>query len=127
MATINVDQLAIEIMRNLEIYRANTVEDVKHAVEVVARESAAELRETSPTMSGDYANSWTYGRDKKPGKNYMSMIVYSKKPHYRKTHLLENGHDAVDGSFVNARSHIKAVEKKAGEWMDIMLTKPIGG
>lgn len=124
MAVIDVDKLAIEIMRNLEIYKANTIEDVERAVKLVARETAAELQETSPVgPTGDYAPSWAYRRNPDKGKEYMDMVVYSKKPQYRKTHLLENGHAAVDGSFVSARPHIKAAEKKAGEWLDMQLTK----
>lgn len=124
MAVINVDKLSVEIMRELEIYKANTIEDVAHAVKLVARESAEELNDTSPVgASGDYAASWSYRRNPDKGKDSMDMVVYSKKPQYRVAHLLEFGHAAVDGSFVAARPHIKAVEVKAGEWLDAQLTK----
>lgn len=124
MAAINIDQLANEIMKDLEIYAANTIEDVEHYVKVVARETAAELRETSPVgATGDYAKSWDYRRNPNKGKDYMAMVVYSKKPNYSLTHLLEKGHDAVDGSFVAARPHIAAAEKKAGIWLEDLLTK----
>lgn len=126
MATINVDQLANAIMQELETYQKNTIEDVEHAVKVVARETAAELRETSPVgPTGDYAPSWSYRRHPDAGKDYMSMVVYSKKPQYRVTHLLEHGHDAVDGSWVNPRPHIAAAEKKAEKWLEDLLTKSL--
>lgn len=128
MAAINVDQLTNEIMKRLEIYTANTVEDVAHAVEVVAKETAAELQETSPVGStGDYAKSWSYKRNQEAGRDYNSMVVYSKKPGYRVAHLLEHGHDAVNGSFVAARPHIAAAEKKAENWLEDMLTKNLSG
>ena len=128
MAVINVDKIATEIMLELEVYAANTVEAVEAAVQLVARETAAELRETSPVgPTGDYAKSWAHRRNPDKGKDYMSMVVYSKKPQYGKAHLLENGHAAVDGSFVSARPHIKAAEEKAGEWLDEQLTRKLGG
>lgn len=124
MATINVDRLAIAIMSELETYQANTIEDVSHAVKLVARETAAELRETSPVgPTGDYAENWSHRRSPDPGKDFMSMVVYNKKPHYRKTHLLEKGHRAVDGGFVDARPHIARAEAKAYEWLDEQLNR----
>lgn len=126
MESINIDKLSVEIMKNLDTYLSNTVDDVEHAVKVVARETAEELRDTSPTMSGDYAKSWSYHRDKTlSGKDRFSMVVYNKKPNYRVTHLLEFGHDKVNNrGFVDARPHIKAAEQKALVWLGDMLTKP---
>lgn len=128
MAAINVDQIASEIRKELDVYLANTVEDIEHAVQLVAKETAAALRETSPVgPTGKYAPSWAYRRNPDAGKDYMGMVVYSKKPHYRKTHLLENGHATVNGRFVAARPHIKTAEEKAGVWMDEQLTKNLKG
>lgn len=126
MSTINVDQLATEIMGALTVYAENTVEDVEYAVKLVARETAAELQETSPVgTTGDYADSWSYRRSPDKGKDYMSMVVYNKKPNYRRTHLLEHGHAAVDGSWVDARPHIKKAEEKAGVWLEEQLTRKL--
>lgn len=128
MPIINVDRLATEIMQNLDIYLANTIEEVEHAVKLVAKETAAELQETSPVgYTGDYAESWSHMRDRSKGKDYMCMVVYSKKPDYRKTHLLEKGHRAVDGSFVDARPHIAQAEGKAAEWLVGQLTRNLRG
>lgn len=128
MAVINVDHLAMEIMQVTEIYLVNTVADVKYAVDVVAREAVAELRETAPIgHTGDYADSWSHRLNPYAGKDHHSRVVYSKRPNYGKTHLLEKGHMAVDGSWVAPRQHIAPVEEKAGNWMMDMLTKRIGG
>lgn len=127
MAVINVDQLANTIMQELEIYQQNTIEDVEYEVKLVAKEAAAELRETSPIgPTGEYAPSWSHRRSPDAGKDFMSMVVYSKKPQYRVTHLLEKGHEAVDGSWVAPRPHIAAVEEKAGRWMEERLTRRLG-
>lgn len=125
MAVINVDQLAAQIMTEVTTYAENTIEDVTHAVKVVARATAEELQETSPVgATGDYAENWSYRRSPDKGKSFMDMVVYNKKPEYRKTHLLEHGHEAVDGSFVAARPHIAQAEEKASHWLDDMLNKP---
>lgn len=127
MAVINVDQIANTIMKELEIYQQNTIEDVEYAVKLVAKETAAELRETAPIgPTGEYAPSWSHRRSPEAGKDFMSMVVYSKKPQYRVTHLLEKGHEAVDGSWVAPRPHIAAAEEKAGGWMEDQLTKRLG-
>lgn len=123
MAVINVDQIANTIMQELEIYQQNTIEDVEYAVKLVAKEAAAELRETSPIgPTGEYAPSWTSTTD----EEQLSATVYSKKPQYRVTHVLEKGHEAVDGSWVAPRPHIAAVEEKAGRWMEERLTRRLG-
>lgn len=128
MAAINVDKLATEIMSSLDTYLGNTIEDVDYAVKLVAKETAEELRETSPVgTTGEYAKNWSYRRNPDAGKDYMSMVVYNKKPHYRKAHVLENGHSTVNGSFVAARPHIKQAEEKAGIWLDEQLTRKLKG
>ena len=126
MTVINVDQIANTIMQELEIYQQNVVEDVEYAVKLVAKETAAELRETSPIgPTGEYAPSWSHRRAPDAGKDFMSMVVYSKKPQYRVTHVLEKGHEAVDGSWVGPRPHIAPAEEKAGIWMADQLTKRV--
>lgn len=115
MAKINIDKLSIEVMRSLEIYRANTVESVEKAVLDTAKETVAELNRTSPKgATGDYAKSWNHKKDSElRGKWCRSRVVYSKKPDYRLTHLLEKGHKTVNGKNVAARPHIKRAEENA--------------
>lgn len=128
MAAINVDMIAKEIMQSLEVYCEKTVQDVEYAVYLVARETVEELIETSPVgATGNYAESWAYRKNPKSGIYFSGMVVYSKKPDYRKAHLLEFGHEAVDGSFVDPRPHIKAAEEKAGVWMDEQLNRRLRG
>ena len=128
MAVINIDEIANELMKELDIYVANTVEDIDYAVKLVAKETAAELRETAPIgNTGDYAESWSHKRNRTSGKDYMSMVVYSKKPNHSLTHLLEKGHDTVNGTWVDPIPHIAPAEEKAERWMEDMLTKKLGG
>lgn len=114
MAKINIDKLAVEVMRELDLYLANTVEDVDQAVLETAKETVKELQKTSPSLTGDYADSWAQKRDNTiRGKWWFSRVVYSKKPDYRLTHLLEFGHAKVSGGRVSGQPHIRKAEENA--------------
>lgn len=114
---INIDQMDAEIRRNLEIYLANTQEDVKKAVEETAKETVQELQKTSPVRKGPkggvYAKNWTSGRSKKRGKWFNSVIIYNKDPTYRLTHLLEKEHASRNGGRVKPNPHIAPAEETA--------------
>lgn len=127
MATINIDQLANEIMYDLNLYLANTVEDVETAVLETAKETVEELRKTSPVgTTGDYAESWNQKRDSSiRGKWRFSRVVYSKKPDYRLTHLLEHGHAKVNGGRVKGQPHIKKAEENASVRLHAKLIRKL--
>lgn len=116
---INIDKIGVDVMgkamaRNLDIYLADTQEDVAAAVLETAKETVEELNETSPSQSGDYAKSWAHKKDPNiRGKWRMSRVVYSKGEEYRLTHLLEFGHAKVNGGRVSARPHIRQAEENA--------------
>ena len=114
---INIDKMDIEIRRNLEIYLANTQEDVKRAVEETAKETVQELRKTSPVRKGgkggQYAKNWACKRSRQRGRWFNSMIVYNKDPTYRLTHLLEKEHASRNGGRVKAQPHIAPAEEIA--------------
>ena len=121
---VNVDHLAEAIMQDLEIYAQNTVRDVEYAVNKVAKLAREELEQTSPVgLTEGYSKSWAVRRHPYAGMHYHSKVVYSKWPQHGKTHLLERGHEAPDGSFVAARPHIQRVEEKAQRWMPELLAK----
>ena len=118
MPKINIDQLAIEVMQELDAYREDVQEAVEKAVKETAKQTAAELRSISPEGdTGEYAKHWSYKRDKNlSGRHRYDMVVYSKKPEYRITHLLEKGHAKRNGGRVDGIPHIKIAEKHAKEY-----------
>lgn len=123
---VNVDHLAEAIMQDLEIYAQNTVRDVVYAVNKIAKLAKEELEQTSPVgLTGGYSKSWAVRRHPHAGKHYHSKVVYAKAPQHGKTHLLERGHEAPDGSFVAARPHIQRVEEKAARLMLELLDKQL--
>lgn len=116
MAKTDIDKLAITVMNELGAYREEVAEAVSKAVKETAKQTAAELRTTSPEREGDYKKRWTYKRDAKlKGRYKFNMVVYSKKPSYRITHLLEHGHAKRNGGRVDGIPHISIAEKHAKE------------
>lgn len=116
MAKVNIDNLANAVMQELNAYREVTIEAMGKAVKETAKQTVAELRDTSPKDTGDYAKHWAYKRDTRlRGRNKNSMIVYSKNPEYRLTHLLEKDHAKRNGGKVKGKPHIKIAEEHAKE------------
>ena len=120
---INIDRLAETIMHDLDIYAQNTIADVEYAVNKTAKLAKEELQETAPVLTGAYSKSWAVRRHPYSGNDYNSKVVYARAPQHGKTHLLEKPHEAVDGSLVVPRPHIKKVEEKAQRWMSELLVK----
>jgi len=103
---IKVDDLAGEIVLAVRTYTEEVGAAIEEAVKETARALAADLRETSPKKTGEYAKGWT-ARKEGPGK----YVVYNKKKP-QLTHLLEHGHAKRGGGRVEGRPHIgPAVDK----------------
>lgn len=129
MAKIDIDKLSLTVIQTLKEYSELTAQEVEKAVVATAKETVKELKTTSPVgATGEYAKSWTYKRDgEASGRSRFNMIVHSKKPDYRLTHLLEHGHAKVNGGRVAAIPHIKAAEINAEKRLLEKLKSGIGG
>lgn len=125
MAKIDIDQLEKEIVANLRLYADATTEIVEKAVKETAKETRNVLRVTSPVATGDYAESWEYKRDTTTEGRKNNMIVYSEKPDYRLTHLLEYGHAKRNGGRTKAFPHIKYAEESAEKRLIYKITNGI--
>lgn len=126
MAKVNVDKMSLEIIKELDVFCRATDEAVKKAVTETAKETVKNIRRNAeaeyPTgrgaSTGAYAKSWAYKRDPTlKGKWAHSMVVYSKAPYYRLTHLLEKGHAKVNGGRVIGRPHIAPAEEIAQTYL----------
>lgn len=80
-------------------------------VEATGKECLKLVKEYSPKRTGAYRKGW---RVKKfvDSRNQVSMTVYNK-PHYRLTHLLEDGHLNRDGSRTEGKPHIEPAARAA--------------
>ncbi|WP_205666543.1 HK97 gp10 family phage protein [Aminipila luticellarii] len=115
MTGIDTSQLAGEITRGLEKYSKDVVKAVNVSSEKIGKAAVKKLKETSPKRQGkgggDYAKSWKMTTEPAVGQPD-NRIIHAGKPHYRLTHLLENGHAKAGGGRVAARPHIGKVEEE---------------
>ena len=103
---IKVDDLVGEITLAVRTYTEEVGAAIEEAVKETARALAADLRETSPKKTGEYAKGWT-AKKEGPGR----YVVYNKKKP-QLTHLLEHGHAKAGGGRVEGRPHIKPAEER---------------
>ena len=126
---IKADELARELTNILGEYQEATTENMKEAVDLVSKKAVQRLRAESPKRTGEYAKSWAVQKDKSVKSTSYTKTVYAQSPHYRLTHLLENGHRVVNAkngrTFVDARPHIKKVEQEAVEELVDEVTKKL--
>lgn len=121
-----MDSLLVNINKVLAQYTSDVNMTIQSVVDTTARDAAQKLRATSPRApgGGDYAKSWAVKKER--GR----AVVYSRAPHYRLTHLLENGHDIVrDGKkigHVDPQVHIKPVEEWTQEEIEKRLEEALG-
>lgn len=106
MAEIKIDDLASEIARELAEYTEEIQEEVEKATNKVTRDLVKELKQTSPILTGSYAEGWTR-------KAFRDGTVVHNRTDYQLTHLLEYGHAKQGGGRVPAIVHIRPAEEKA--------------
>lgn len=127
MAAIHISQFSATIAQELNVCQEDIINEFDAVAEAVAKDSVEQLRQTSPIgHTGKYAPSWAQKLVAKQPAVSISRVVYSRKPQYAKTHLLEKGHAAVDGSWVRPRAHIASVESRAVDQLVKQLTKRLG-
>lgn len=124
--------LEAAVSKALSEYFDGIKEATDEAVTKVAKSTVKEIRKNAkdqfPRGTGEYAKSWA--QRKANGKDYKikpTRVVYSKAPHYRLTHLLENGHAKVNGGRVPGRPHIAPAEQKAQQELEREIQSWIEG
>ncbi len=114
---MQINKLADVITKELENYSQEFTDKLKQDTEIIAKECAEELKQTSPVSkkagSKKYAKGWIVKKayESKFGIRY--RVLNKNKPQI--THLLEYGHAKVSGGRVEARPHIKKAEENAKE------------
>ena len=103
---IKIDDLVGEIVLAVRTYTEEVGAAIEEAVKKTAQALTADLRETSPKDTGEYAKGWT-AKKEGPGR----YVVYNKKKP-QLTHLLEHGHAKRGGGRVEGRPHIKPAEER---------------
>lgn len=125
--TVRINDLAKTIVAELSQYTGGVIEGMNGAVLEVVKGTAKELRKTpTPKRFGAYRKSWSYTKNRVRKGNF-GYTVYSRGPHYRKTHLLEKGHATRSGGRTRAYPHIKPAEQRAIKSYQKKIEKVIEG
>ena len=127
MATVNADDLTIEIQNILRETNSSVETALTDTIKSLAKSTAADLKQTSPKSKtrngGKYARGWSF---KETSKGH--FVVYNKQ--YQLTHLLEKGHKTRlktgkygKVAFTKSNPHIANAEAKMKERLDPELEK----
>lgn len=115
-----LDFLTSEITKALKEYTSDVTEGLEQAKIDTAKETAKELRGTSPVKTGSYAKGWS-------AKKVGTAQVVHNRTDYQLTHLLENGHANRDGGRTPGMPHIAPAEVKAIKEFEKRVEKVIKG
>lgn len=112
---IPLNELEVEIVKELKAYSDEVAEGIKKAVNDVAKETVRTLKTTSPRSlrGGKYARGWTLRVEFESPEDIRVRISNRTKPQL--THLLENGHAKVNGGRVDGKPHIRPAEQAAAD------------
>lgn len=113
---IKIDSLGNAIADALEEYSQEVTDDVKASVRDAAKACVAELKTTSPSLTGSYAEGWR-AKVAFEDPTDIRMQVHNATD-YQITHLLEDGHAKVNGGRVPAYPHIGAAADNASEHLE---------
>jgi hypothetical protein len=126
MSNTSIDNLADEIMKELENYSESVTDGVKKAVDVVAKEVNEEIKKhvTFKEHSGKYVKAFkikkTYETKFNKGKTW-----YVSSGQHRLAHLLEKGHAKIGGGRTRAFPHITYGEELAKKRMEELAREAI--
>ena len=117
---ITQDQLESEIKKMLTDYAADVSDETTDALKEVGKKGTAMVKGLSPVgarRTNKYRDTWTYTMQGNSGftRGYANLTIHQKNTrkfqNWRLVHLLEKGHMARDGSWVNpVRPHVKPTQ-----------------
>jgi len=128
MSGITPDALTDALVSACSEYTEEVRAFVEEGVEKIGEEALKEVKELAPIYEGDnkntrkgaYRRSWTCDISKQRG--VINAVVHAKVPHYRLTHLLENGHLNRDGTTRSkAIPHISIANASAEKKVSTLL------
>lgn len=128
MAGITPDAFTATLVAACSEYTEEVREHVENGIKRIGEEALKEVKELAPIYEGDnkntrkgaYRRSWTCDISKQRG--VINAVVHAKDPHYRLTHLLENGHLNRDGTTRSkAIPHISIANASAEKKVSTLL------
>ena len=124
---MDVNQLAAAIGHELQAYSDFVSEKIGEAVEIVAKEVNDEIKQhvTFQERTGKYIKAFRIKKVYTGSKYNHSRIWHVQSPHYRLTHLLENGHALRNGGRTRAFPHIIYGEQLAERRMQELTEQAV--
>lgn len=110
----------------MQQYSGVVSDTVETVLKDVGKEAQKRVKADSPKKTGAYKRSWKVSIERESGK--VLVAVHAKKPYYRLTHLLEDGHRTRGGrGRVRAYPHIRQVEAWAEQEALTRIEKELKG
>ncbi len=111
---VEIGKLSDALVEELKKYTMYVAQRVKDAADETANELLTNIRREAPKRTGKYKRAMSI-KTKSETAYEKRNIWYVKKPRYRLTHLLENGHRNRNSGFTRAYPHIRDKEQAAKE------------
>lgn len=115
---IKPEGLESAISEILTSFEGNVTVAMKEAVEEVAKECVAEIKDLAPKRTGEYKKGFKKVKISE-NANKISFSVYNKK--YQITSPLEHGHAKRNGDRTRAFPHFAPAEKHAAEKLEMKV------
>ena len=116
MAGYTVEQFSLAVMEAMKEFQQSVDYDLVYVTQKVAHQAAknvqANITESGVGGTGQYKKS-IKARKIKDSPLSKKSVIYSEKPYYRLTHLLEHGHAQVNGGRTRPFIHWEPAEQKA--------------
>ena len=120
-----MNDFEVEIRKALTEYRDLTADELKKAVKKASKTVKSEIQAHAPRKTGTYAKSWIVTTEHEDSGS-IALVVHSKE-HYRRTHLLENGHALRNGGRARALPHIAPAREKGETQLESDLKNALKG
>ena len=126
MGTISIDNLADEIVSQMENYSEEVTKGVKNAIDIVGKECNEEIKNHIKFKEHTRKYVKAFRLKKSFEDNYNKRVTWHvANGEYRLTHLLENGHALSQGGRTKAFHHIKYGEELAQRRMEELAKEAI--